>query len=101
MGKALRLAGAANGLLIFTKKTIMTLKSHRARRVLLSLALGFGVAGGAWLRPAFAEVPQQVANADALKSKAIEAAWAGKFELTNDYLSQAAAVSKDPMVVRM
>lgn len=43
----------------------------------------------------------QLATADQLKSKAFEALRAGKFDLTNEYLLQAAAASKDPTVERM
>src|SRR5690349_13846866 len=75
---------------------------NRTGRWLLAAALaigGTGVAAG-WMRAQEAQ-PQQVATVDSLKSKALEALRAGKFELTNDYLTQAAAVSNDPSVKRM
>ncbi|HEV8378995.1 MAG TPA: S41 family peptidase [Tepidisphaeraceae bacterium] len=46
-------------------------------------------------------LPEKLAEADQLKSKAFAALKAGKFELTNDYLSQAAQISKDPVTMKM
>jgi carboxyl-terminal processing protease len=79
----------------------MTVKQNRARRVLFSLTLGLGVAVGGFSYHHLRAEPAQVAAAESLKSKALEAVKAGKFDLTNDYLSQAAAVSKDPTLEKM
>src|SRR5215212_6493144 len=58
--------------------------------------------GPAAVAPAAAlPLPEKLAEADQLKNKAFEALKAGKFDLTNDYLSQAAAISKDPVTVKM
>src|SRR6184192_3586511 len=46
-------------------------------------------------------LPEKLAEADQLKTKAFAALKAGKFELTNDYLSQAAQISKDPVTMKM
>src|ERR1043165_4271642 len=46
-------------------------------------------------------LPERLAEADQLKTKAFAALKAGKFELTNDYLSQAAKISNDPVTVKM
>ncbi len=53
------------------------------------------------LRQASAQLGDQLAAAEQLKSKALEAVRAGKFDLTNDYLAQAAAISKDPVLAKM
>src|SRR3954468_18168359 len=46
-------------------------------------------------------LPEQLAEADQLKTKAFAALKAGKFEETNSYLSQAAQISKDPVTMKM
>jgi carboxyl-terminal processing protease len=46
-------------------------------------------------------LPEKLAEADLLKSKAFQALKAGKFELTNDYLAQAAEITKDPVTMKM
>src|SRR6476661_8554442 len=46
-------------------------------------------------------LPEKLAEADQLKSKAFAALKAGKFDLTNNYLSQAAQISKDPVTIKM
>src|SRR2546421_2248246 len=46
-------------------------------------------------------LPEKLAEADQLKSKAFAALKAGKFDLSNDYLSQAAQISKDPVTMKM
>src|SRR5688572_20468483 len=48
-----------------------------------------------------APLPDQLAQANELKTKAFEALKAGKFDLTNDYLSKAAELSKDPVTMKM
>ena len=46
-------------------------------------------------------LPEKLAEADQLKTKAFAALKAGKFDLTNDYLSQAAQITKDPVTMKM
>src|SRR5215208_5540869 len=46
-------------------------------------------------------LPERLAEADQLKTKAFAALKAGKFEETNNYLSQAAKISNDPVTVKM
>src|SRR6267142_3759338 len=46
-------------------------------------------------------LPEQLAKVDQLKKDAFEALKAGKFEITNNYLAQAAEISKDPVTMKM
>src|SRR5437899_5621806 len=46
-------------------------------------------------------LPEKLAEADQLKTKAFAALKAGKFDLSNDYLSQAAKITNDPVTVKM
>src|SRR4051812_16310135 len=46
-------------------------------------------------------LPERLAEADQLKTKAFAALKKGKFDQTNDYLSQAAQLSKDPVTMKM
>jgi len=66
---------------------------HRAT---LSLLLAMCLTAAA----ARAQAPE-MASAYQLTAKAFEALKAGKFELTNDYLAQAAALSNDPVLAKM
>src|SRR4051794_6600197 len=46
-------------------------------------------------------LPEKLAEADQLKSKAFAALKAGKFGESNNYLAQAAQISKDPVTMKM
>lgn len=72
---------------------------HRSlnRVVLLVLLAGFA----AHTPLVRAETSEQVVSAEQLKTKAFEALRLGQFQLTNDYLSQAARISDDPAIARM
>jgi carboxyl-terminal processing protease len=77
---------------------IMKRTSKRIGRWIVGLALVAAVAGAP---PMQAQAPavQQVATADQLKSKAMEALLAGKFDQTSIYLSQAAELVRDDAVL--
>ena len=76
--------------------------SKRMGRWIVGLALAGGLAVAMPPIHAQAPVAQQVAAADQLKSKAMEALLAGKFDQTSTYLSQAAELAgQDPALARM
>ncbi|MGE5610834.1 MAG: S41 family peptidase [Bacillota bacterium] len=79
----------------------MTFTHHRVGRCIILLALCLGLGG--FLPSVHAQTSAQppVANAAQLKLKAIEAVKAGDFRLGNDYLNQAAALTKDPVLTKM
>ena len=84
----------------------MSARMNRVSRwfVLLSLVVAVVAAGllaRAQDNTGAQVVAPQAGGVDQLKAKAIEALKQGKFGLTNDYLAQAAALSKDPVVVKM
>lgn len=68
---------------------------------LLSSTLIWPLARAQTAAPAAVDIQQPLATADQLKLKAFEALKEGKFEQTNNYLTQAASLSKDPALVKM
>ena len=77
----------------------MTLNQNKFFHTLLAVALL--VAAGGLLVPPLRAQNQQLAAIEELKSKAISASRAGKFDLTMDILTQASATSQDAVVKKM
>ncbi len=84
----------------------MTARMNRVSRWVALLSLGVAVVALTLLANAQDNKSQQLVapqatGVDQLKAKAIEAIRLGQFSLTNDYLNQAAALSKDPLLIKM